>query len=273
MSSSQLADAYAALDAFEQSPHPGCWPHLDKATLIAEMRSRLKNPFIINQRQQPFCGPASILFELARKQPLRYVTMGQALYEQGTFQAKTEAVCATENLCRASRDPLHMAQADWMMLAALREAETLIFPVEPNAPTLIRNLAGMTKSWEMVGWVKEVLGYPQASYYHAYLFRDMKALKRAESAIQRGGVAFALVTAGGMLGSVAQKTRLALPNHWVTLLSTAPVDVTPRWQDMLSPGQGAALELEYYTWGDRRSVTIQRSAFRRFFWGFVIGEP
>lgn len=272
MSSSQLTEAYTALDAFERSPQAGCWPHLDKPTLIKEMRSRLANPFIIHQRQQPFCGPASVLFELVRKQPLRYVQMGQAFYERGMYKAEKELVCTTENLRQASRDPLGMAQADWMLLAALREAETKIFPVEPNAPKLIRNLAGMTKSWEMLGWVRNVLGYPNATYYHTYLFRDLQALTQAEQAIQRGGVAFALVTAKGMLGSASEKTRLAVPDHWVTLLEATPIEEGQPWRSALQPGS-KTLKMDYYTWGDRRSVTIERRAFRRYFWGVVVGEP
>ncbi|MEO0407571.1 MAG: hypothetical protein AAF289_09495, partial [Cyanobacteria bacterium P01_A01_bin.135] len=241
-----------------------------KATLIQEMRARLANPFVIHQRQQPFCGPASILFELVRKQPLRYVQMGQSLYEQGTFEAKKE-VCTPESLRQASREPLGIAQADWMFLAALREAETKIFPVQPNSPKLIRNLAGMTKSWEMLGWVRNVLGYPRATYYHTYLLRDMMALRRAEQAIQGGGVAFALVTAKGMLGSATEKTPLAVPDHWVTLLESTPTGPDQTWRSALQPGS-KTMKMDYYTWGDRRTVTIKRRAFRKYFWGVVVGE-
>ncbi|MGB3136900.1 MAG: hypothetical protein WBG38_07695 [Nodosilinea sp.] len=61
---SDLSDrdpALAVLAAFEQSTHPGAWPHLDKADMVQEMRSHLGDSYIVNQGPQPFCGPASVL--------------------------------------------------------------------------------------------------------------------------------------------------------------------------------------------------------------------
>ncbi|MEO0490658.1 MAG: hypothetical protein AAFZ49_14035, partial [Cyanobacteria bacterium J06659_2] len=200
--------ALKELKAFERSPFQGVWPHLDKQEILEDMRSRLHNPFNVNQGQQPFCGPASILFELVRKQPLRYVQMCRKLFEMGGFQAKTEWIQTSEALRQASQGNLRMGQADWMVLSTLRESENRIFPVEPNAPEVVRNLAGMTKSWEMKGWIREILGYDNVTYRHTYLLGDLSAMKQAQAAIDAGGVAFGLITAEGMLNDT-QKPSLA----------------------------------------------------------------
>src|SRR5579883_2245553 len=158
VSNSSLQEAQQALADFENSTAVSAWPYLDKRQVIAEMRSRLSDPFQVNQGGQPFCGPASILFEFVRKQPLRYVQICRSLFETGSFQGKTRQIEASPQL-RQSQGRLRMSQADWMVLATWRESENLIFPVQPDEPNIIRNLAGITKPWEMVGWTREILGY------------------------------------------------------------------------------------------------------------------
>jgi hypothetical protein len=90
--STQLQQATLTLDSFEKSTQPGVWPNLDKKTIIADMRSRLADPFQVNQGGQPFCGPASILFELVRKQPLRSTSKSVDVYlKQVAFKVKPGA--------------------------------------------------------------------------------------------------------------------------------------------------------------------------------------
>ncbi len=70
-----------------------------------------------------------------------------------------------------------MEQADWMILATLREAANLLFPVEPNAPSLLHNMAGMTKPWEIIGWCIQILGYSQVQQINVFLMQDQNALR------------------------------------------------------------------------------------------------
>ncbi|MEM6591862.1 MAG: hypothetical protein AAF651_08395, partial [Cyanobacteria bacterium P01_C01_bin.73] len=238
--------AITELNAFARSPFAGVWPHLDKQTIVSEMRSRLHNPFKVDQGQQPFCGPASVLFELIRKQPLRYVQICRKLFEMGGFQAKNQWIQTSEALRQASKGNLRMGQADWMVLSALRESENRIFRVEPDAPEIMRNLAGMTKSWEMKGWVKEILGYESVTYRHTYLLGDLSAMRQAQAAIDTGGVAFALITAEGMLND-SPKTGLAVPNHWVVLLDN--IDIT---KGTFGRHDSGHISFDIYTWAQKR---------------------
>ncbi|MEO0532778.1 MAG: hypothetical protein AAF215_02790 [Cyanobacteria bacterium P01_A01_bin.123] len=259
--------ALKELKAFERSPFQGVWPHLDKQEILEDMRSRLHNPFNVNQGQQPFCGPASILFELVRKQPLRYVQMCRKLFEMGGFQAKTEWIQTSEALRQASQGNLRMGQADWMVLSTLRESENRIFPVEPNAPEVVRNLAGMTKSWEMKGWIREILGYDNVTYRHTYLLGDLSAMKQAQAAIDAGGVAFGLITAEGMLNDT-QKPSLALPNHWIVLLGD--VEIT---KGTFGRHDSGSISFDLYTWAQKRHIEMAEGPFEDNFWGVVIGQP
>ncbi|MEM7772706.1 MAG: hypothetical protein AAF327_19620 [Cyanobacteria bacterium P01_A01_bin.37] len=279
-SPSELATAKQMIDSFEQSQKSGMWPHLEKAKVVETMRARIAKPFHLDQKQQPFCGPTSIVFELIRKQPIRYVQMCQQLFEQGMCQGTTRILEASPYLRKASKE-MDMAQADWMLIATMRESENLLFPVDPHAPTLVRNIAGMTKSWEMKGWVKEILGYSHVDYYHAYLLRDIAALHQAKKAIAQGGVAFALVTAGGMFSKEEMLThsdsksvkKVALPDHWIALVDIDDIPQTFSWRGIAYNSDKTTLSFDVFTWARRMHVEIGRAAFRRFFWGVVIGRP
>ncbi len=253
-----IQPAVNAIDEFAKSSTPGVWAFLDKGTIVADLRSRVNDPFQINQGGQPFCGPAAVLFELVRKQPLRYVRICQSLFETGYFQAASHWISAPNELKQASRGDLHMSQVDWMVLATLRQSENLLFAVEPNAPELIRNLAGMTKSWEMRGWIKEILGYRKSEYYHAYLMNDERALSQTATAIQAGGVAFALITAEGMLQT--DPPPIPFPSHWVAVLGNVAV----------TNGQ---VSLDVYTWSKKLHLDLTLSSFKKYFWAAVTGIP
>jgi hypothetical protein len=256
--------AIAALNAFRDSDLPGVWPHLEKAPIIKEMRTRLHNPFRVNQGQQPFCGPASILFELIRKFPLRYVTLCRSLYETGGFQTKTQRIETSAALRQASQGELRMGPADWMVLAALRESENFLFPVEPNAPDMVRNLAGMTKFWEMKGWVREILEYPRAEYFHTYVLRDLSALKKAQAVLDQGGVALGLVTAQSLLGE--GKVRVTVPDHWVALVGN--IDIQKGTFGRHDSGQ---VSFDVFTWAQRKTIEANEGVFEDAFWGVVLG--
>jgi hypothetical protein len=268
--SASRQEALAAIAAFGQSTAPGLWPHLDKQKLVAEMRLRVNDPFKVNQGKQPFCGPASILFELIRKQPLRYVQICRDLFEQGGFQAKTKQINASTRLRQESKGDLQMGQADWLVLATLRDAENLLFPVDPDAPEIMRNLSGMTKSWEMKGWVREILGYERVKYNHTYLLGDLGALRNADRVIETGGVAFMLVTADGLLGqAIPRKEELpvALPNHWITLISNVAIQ-----KGTFGRHDSGQVSFDVFTWAKKMHVDAGEGPFERFLWGIVTGQ-
>lgn len=248
--------AIREIDAFEQSSAVGVWACLEKATVISELRSRVSQPFQIDQGRQPFCGPASVLFELVRKQPSRYVQICRNLFESGGFQGTTQWIRADESLRENVDRTLRMSQTDWMVLATLRASETLLFAVEPNAPDLIRNLAGMTKSWEIKGWIRELLGYSRTNYHQAYLFDDVGAMNQSIAAIQAGGVAMLLVTAEGLLQD--NPPLIPFPSHWVTLLGNFAVN-------------GNQVQFDVYTWAKQVTIQTDLNSLKKYFWASVTG--
>jgi hypothetical protein len=260
-----MQQAQQAIASFEQSTAPGVWPNLNKQTIVTEMRSRLSDPFQINQGGQPFCGPASIAFELVRKHPLRYIQICRSLFETGGFDSQSRHITAS-SILRQSQGRLRMGQADWMVLATLRESENFIFPVDPSAPDIIRNISGMTKSWEMKGWVREVLGYRNVKYTHTYIYGEFEALQEVAQIIAAGGVAFALITAEGLLSN--RKPFLPYPNHWITLLGNISLQKGQPWQH-----DSGHVSLDVYSWARKMHVDLDEGPFEDYFWGVVTGSP
>jgi hypothetical protein len=253
-----MQQAEAEIATFEKAIAPQVWAFLDKPTVISEIRARVHNPFLVNQGGQPFCGPAAVLFELVRRSPVRYVEICHTLFVTGGFNSKTQFISASEKLRRASRGDLRMGQADWMILATLREKENLLFPVEPNAPDIVRNLAGMTKSWELKGWIKEILGYSQVKHDYTFLINDIPAMAKAAQVLQAGGVAFALISAEGMLAD--KPPLIPYPSHWIALLGNISI-------------QPATVSFDVYTWSKKMHLQLDQGAFKKYLWAIVTGSP
>lgn len=259
-----IAQAQEAILDFAQSDLPGLWIAIDKPTLVAEMQARVMDPFQINQGGQPFCGPTSILFELVRKQPVKYVQICRSLYETGCFKAQTQIVSASERL-RQSEGRLRMGQADWLVLSTLRDAENLLFEIDPNASEIMRNLSGITKSWEIKGWVREILGFARVEYTPTYLFGEYDALNTAAQILAAGGVAFALITAEGFLGG--NPPLLSVPNHWVTLLGNVALEKGKAFHK-----DSGRFCCDVYSWGKHFRIEKPQDPFEDYFWGIVTGE-
>jgi hypothetical protein len=253
-----MRDAEMAIDAFATSSAKSLWPGLSKDALIKDLRIRVRNPFSVNQGGQPFCGPAAVLVELIRRNPKRYVEICRSLFEQGYLQGTTQRIPAPPRLRQSTQGNLRMPPVDWMVLATLRESEVTLFPVEPNAPLLIRNLTGMTKSWELIGWVKELLGYRNIKYNHAFLVSDLAAIRETDSVLRAGGAAFALITAEGLLND--RFLPFPVPNHWITLLGGVKHD-------------GSRVNCDLYTWSKTYNVNTGFRTFKRYFWVSVTAMP
>jgi hypothetical protein len=267
------------LTKFARSTQTGVWTHLDKRQIISEIRDRIINPYQIQQGEQPFCGPAAVVFELIRKQPDRYIQICQSLYEHGSFEGYSKKFVAAGRLCR-SYGNLRMAQADWMILATLRDCANKIVPVHPKAPKLIREIGGITKPWEISAWVRELLGYTHSKSHPTPLSGEFRAIQAANSTIDSGGVAFALINSQGLLGSnsfLAARFHRIYPNHWVTIVSNISIAQAHPLRVVESPTKiskhiHGRIEFDIYSWGRKIHVSKDPATIKDFFWGVTLGK-
>jgi hypothetical protein len=258
------------LAKFARSTQTGVWSHLDKQQILRDLCDRIVDPFQIKQGEQPFCGPAAVVFELIRKQPARYIEICQNLYEHGCFEGYTKKIQVAGRLCR-SYGNLRMAQADWMLLATLRDCANKIVPIYPQAPKPLRELGGITKPWEISAWVKELLGYTQTKSHPTPLSGEFRALQTADNTIKTGGVAFALINYQGLLGNnsfIAARFHRIYPNHWVTILG----DLTIEPSTKITKNKQSRVEFDIYSWGRKIHVNVDTATIKDFFWGVTVGN-
>jgi hypothetical protein len=192
------------------------------------------------------------------------------LYEHGCFEGYTKKITVAGRLCR-SYGNLRMAQADWMLLATLRDCANKIVPIHPKAPYLIRELGGITKPWEISGWVRELLGYAHAKSHPTIVSGEFRALQEADSTIESGGVAFGLINADGLLGNssfLVSRLHRLYPNHWVAILGDISIEAPTK----ITKNKQSRVQFDIYAWGRKIHVNTDTSAIKDFFWGVTVGK-
>jgi hypothetical protein len=246
------SDTSNAIEQFIQSTKPSAWSYLDKTEILTGMIARLHNPLQVKQGGQPFCGPAVVVFELIRKQPARYVNLCRGLFEEGLFSGVHQSMVASTRLRRSYGD-LRMAPVDWLILATLRDQANWLVPVHPKAPALLRDVAGITGPWDVTYWIKNLLGYEQVQHYYTPWGGELAAFEQAQLAIERGGIALALIDQGLLNYKVP---CFSYPNHWVSILGN--VELVEK------------AGFDCYSWGRQISLTGELREVRRHLWGMSI---
>lgn len=237
-----------ALEAFDKSTQQGAWPHITRSQLVDEIRATLTKPSRISQKDTPFCGPAAVVYELASRDPMRYVGIVQELYETGAFRTRRYVIEPTEALLNSTVPP-GMRAVDWMVLAAMRDAENLLFTIDGDPG----DIEGITFPWEMEEWAFELLGYDAVDFESTFIDGELDAIELAQGIIDRGGVAFLLIDAA-MLGG--EEPAVAIPNHWISFLGNLSVT-----SDQVA--------FRSYSWGTTIDVQIGKDPFEDYMWGVV----
>ena len=284
-----------ALTEFRQT-QGNVWKHLSRPAMVAELRLRTLDPAVIEQRQTSLCGPMAILFELARRQPSRYIRWADKLLRAGEFTTLTGEVIETESDLREVPVPFDpefekVAQVDWFMAAAMRDHENIWADVDDGG-----DLEGLTLPGAMRTWTAQVLGLRATSFpcwgsggrfVTPVDVTPVAALNSGFDAIQRGGVAFVLVDAdlikdgsdeteedawwmerghkpGKQVGAWGKKWTHSRddnfpPNHWVTLL------------DVVHPGEDR-IRLRLWSWGSEFRVDAALDSIGEYIYEVVTGD-
>lgn len=87
---------------------------------------------------------------------------------------------------------------------------------------------------------------------------DASAMNDAANAINAGGVAFALITAEGMLSD--SPPPVPFPSHWVALLGNIST-------------QGDPVNFDIYTWSKQMRLKMDAGSFKKYLWATVTGTP
>ena len=251
----------AALERFEQSSRPGKWRNLSKQGMLDDIRDNLAAPESVRQNSTPLCGPAAIVYELVRKRPERYVAICQELYETGQFRMGDKIVKPNARLL-GDRQHSSTSEADWMLLATMRDAENAVFKVRADASGLAMNIAGITTPWEMKGWAKDLLGYQTVSFTSTFVYGEFDAMREAQKAVRRGGVAFPMIHSDLVR---SQRPTLDYPDHWVVYTGGLDID-----EGVWYKHDSGRIKFDCFSWRKIWTVNVDEGAFEDGMFGVVI---
>ena len=164
MANPLIEQAMNVIDDFEEMERPSLWIQMrDRKKVAAQLRDRVNNPFLIYQGTSGTCGPASITFEIARANPLDYVVAVTSLYNTCYARVRKWVLIPCNDL-RKAPCPLGIAEADWIILASIRDSENWFFDVESERDVF----ASGTTLGEIEDWFKNA-GYTDVQKNQIYL--------------------------------------------------------------------------------------------------------
>jgi hypothetical protein len=264
-------EAIKQVEAFRARGGTGMWPKLDRNTIADQLIARIKNSNLVAQGNMDLCGPATMVRNIARDFPVRYAQAGIQLFELG--QSKILALSLKPGpKVRSFTPPWNTPQADFMILASMRDAENWIFsPVGTFEGFASMTMPGTMESWfERAGYsdVREdtYLSYLTKPHWYVQLLQIKKM-----NALFDKGYKIALLIDSDMLEPEERTGHSRNPDHWVTLASKIS---SPDFGD-----EDSDIYFDVYTYGGIFSFgrglvtefTIEN--FCDHFYGYVAGRP
>lgn len=294
----RFGSAGRALRQLATGTSAGAWPVLGRAQVVAELQDRVVDPAMIQQRNTGLCGPASILFELGRRDPEALVMAAAQLFETGVWTTRSGRRIPADRDLRARRLPHpdhrddgghlpQIAQVDWMLMATMREDENASEDVEDDRGVFGNAADGWeTLSWptEVKRWIRDVLGL-RGDVDDCWAAGEHHALRAGDEAVRAGGVAVLCLDSNALLDGgdddeedvffqrvrhdspgrrTADGRRHAaddgyLPDHYAVLVE--PIDWTP-----------GAFTLPLWCWGSEITVTGDPEDFFEYLYSVIIGR-
>jgi hypothetical protein len=174
------------------------WRHVSRDDVVRELRHRLRDPAVMRQTPTDLCGPYSLLFELARRDPVLFVRGAHELLRDGVLTTRSGRIFEAAEDLRARPVPagettgsLHPA-VEWIYAATMRDSENVIDDVDEGQGEGLELLEGTTWPFEIEEWIEDMLGL-DAEYLPCWFGGELAAIRAGQSAVERGGVAILLV--------------------------------------------------------------------------------
>jgi hypothetical protein len=238
------------------------WPHISRYDLATGLEDRINNPFLIHQGASGLCGPASLLFVLARDKPEAYAKGAIELFEKGLTYIVNLRIEPDSDLRLYRLMPkagIHVA--DWILMASIRDNENFYFDYQAEND----NAEGMTPPFDMVNLFKRAGYTVTAEECNLVFTKDEACARRANAAFNRGEKV-SLFIHSQMLSTEKEKRaeRSPWPDHWVALAS--PISFTPSDDTQL-------VSCSVFTWGHCRAVpyndALSLEDFCKNFYGYI----
>ena len=251
---------------FAARPGRGEFKTISRAKVAEGLVVRVYKPSAIHQKVSSLCGPATLVFDLATRDPVAYVKYVISLYECGKGRIRDIEVVPGSDL--KSYDPGDNVEAsDWIALASLRDSENYFFDYQDASD----EFAGITLPGELEDWFRKA-GYAEVvNDARVIVDQEEENILRADDYFQRG-FRVCLFIHSNMLNKSTESSGSLTPDHWVVQTSSVTTGLT------LSGGEGKrTIALRIYTWGEGRRPIPQTGVlllddFLNNYYGFVAAK-
>lgn len=239
--------------------------------------SRINSPHLINQGRSSLCGPAALLYNIAKKYPLVYAKYILDLYDSGKAKLgslKIEPGSDNRNYSLPSASG--MSQVDWIGLAGLRDSENDFFDYQSYKD----QVAGITMPGDLLSWFTKAGFTSGINDTNVMDDEDLSTLLKAHQKKQAGHAVCLFVGADVFLGKTGGRSTA---DHWVVLNSPILIDNKPV-QALVKKGTkidddksilSKKLSFNVYTWGNNaypvnmRLSNLTVKYFLDYFYGYV----
>lgn len=248
---------------FAARPGGGVFTSISRRRVADGLRVRIYAPSAIDQGTSSLCGPASLLFDVATRDPETYVQYVISLYESGVARIGQIEVRPGTDL-KAFDPGRNVEASDWIALASLRDSENWFFDYQEDSDAL----AGITLPGELERWFERA-GYTEVvNDARAIVDKDEDCLRRADEHYRRG-FRVCLFIHSNMLSPSTQGSGSATADHWVVQTSRVLFGATALEGEMKK-----TVSLHVFTWGEGRRPVPQAGVlplddFLDNFYGFV----
>jgi|GEM_PF-3811339 hypothetical protein len=287
------------LNTFAAGTGNGQWPNLPRAQVAARLAELVHDPTLLNQAGLNTCGPAAVMYILAKRHVERFVDLVIDLYERGrasfgSVQASGDGLFHKNPAAMTWPHGNRPQALDWMLFSAVQRSigDVFKFGGEPSDKISAMSLPG-----EVETWLKDGIGYSsvnnEANKFYLKSLDHLKALspdanrdilvlvhvgKKGEKdhlqAQAPGEQSSAAIGAGPVSVDNLQaqepweKSSTAIgeavldlfPNHWLVL--EAPV-----------ADDGTTIVATAWTWGRSGYLfSAQRDVWAKSYYGAITGQ-
>jgi hypothetical protein len=218
----------------------------------------------------------------ASRYPQNYAWFAIALFEDGegwfgAYGGKKARVRPSSSV-RSSRLPMmpppgsqQMPQADWMVLASLREHfNALLFDIGEGIPVLgllVKALHGGATAGELADALKEIGATDVNDWTNVHSTVDFRWVTAADAHFAAGNWVFLRIDSDLLTPKHTQDPGFgSYGDHWVVLNSRIQLSPDKEW-----------ISFKCFSWGQIKDVpgpgmVMRVSQFLKFFYGFVVGK-
>lgn len=223
---------------------------------------RINSPGLIDQYNTSMCGPAAVVFAVAKRNPVTYVRYVIDLFEKGEAMLGKIHVRPSSD-CKQSRPRKRKSggvipDVDWIALASLRDNSNLFFSVETSTTESLfwSGVEQLTTASQIIEWYEQAgfeLVADEASTL-ALFSANLDTLKKAQQEQEaRNLVVFCIDP------DILDGTSSTFQRHWIVV--TGPIMITDI-HDKVS--------FDCFTWGEgAHFVNVSLKAFLKDFYGFI----